>query len=80
MTERSHRSSLPSGVTWSHVAGAGVLGGIGFTMSIFITDLAFAGTPMLINASKRAVSIASFVAGLVGLLWLRFGCRAGKAG
>ena len=73
-------SSLPSGVTWSHVAGAGVLGGIGFTMSIFITNLAFAGTPMLINASKLAVLIASFVAGLVGLLWLRFGCRAGKPG
>ena len=35
-------SSLPEGVRWSHIAGAGLLGGIGFTMSIFITNLAFA--------------------------------------
>ena len=37
--------ALPEGVRWSHMVGAGLLGGIGFTMSIFITNLAFASSP-----------------------------------
>jgi NhaA family Na+:H+ antiporter len=64
-------SSLPEGVRWSHIAGAGLLGGIGFTMSIFITNLAFAGSPVLVNSSKLAILLASLVAGAAGLLWLR---------
>ena len=62
--------SLPADLKWKHIAGAGFLGGIGFTMSIFITLLAFEqGT--LINSSKIAVLIASAIAGIVGFLWLR---------
>jgi NhaA family Na+:H+ antiporter len=64
-------SSLPAGVRWPHVVGAGMLGGIGFTMSIFITNLAFAGSPPVIESSKLAVLIASLIAGVLGLLWLR---------
>jgi NhaA family Na+:H+ antiporter len=64
-------SSLPPGLTWSHIAGAGLLGGIGFTMSIFITNLAFADAPQFVNASKLAVLVASFVAGVLGFAWLR---------
>ena len=64
-------SGLPAGVRWSHVAGAGMLGGIGFTMSIFITNLAFTNAPAMIASSKLAVLAASLVAGLSGLLWLR---------
>jgi Na+:H+ antiporter, NhaA family len=64
-------SSLPDGVRWSHMIGAGLLGGIGFTMSIFITNLAFAGSAVLVNSSKLAVLVASLVAGIVALLWLR---------
>ncbi len=64
---------LPADLGWRHIAGAGLLGGIGFTMSIFITNLAFAGETELINASKMAILIASLTAGLGGLLWLRFG-------
>jgi Na+:H+ antiporter, NhaA family len=63
--------TLPEKVRWSHVAGAGLLGGIGFTMSIFITNLAFASAPAMIASSKLAVLVASLVAGLLGLLWLR---------
>jgi NhaA family Na+:H+ antiporter len=63
--------TLPAGVRWSHIAGAGIVGGIGFTMSIFITNLAFAGDVALINASKLAVLAASLIAGLCGYLWLR---------
>jgi Na+:H+ antiporter, NhaA family len=65
-------SSLPEGVRWTHIAGAGLLGGIGFTMSIFITNLAFADETALVNSSKLAVLVASLVAGALGYLWLRW--------
>ena len=72
-------SVLPPNLTWSHIAGSGLLGGIGFTMSIFITNLAFADAPALVNASKLAVLAASCVAGLLGLAWLRLtGARPGN--
>jgi Na+:H+ antiporter, NhaA family len=64
-------SALPEGVSWRHLAGAGILGGIGFTMSIFITNLAFAGQPELVEVSKLAVLCASLIAGIGGYLWLR---------
>jgi NhaA family Na+:H+ antiporter len=63
---------LPEGLDWRHVLGAGVLGGIGFTMSIFITGLAFAGDPAAIDASKLAILLASLTAGALGYLCLRF--------
>jgi NhaA family Na+:H+ antiporter len=66
---------LPTEVTWSHMIGAGLLGGIGFTISIFITNLAFEAQLELINASKIAVFTASLLAGLIGLLWLRVVCK-----
>ena len=61
---------LPPDINWRHVSGAGVLGGIGFTMSIFITNLVFAGSADAINASKMATLIASLAAGIIGILWL----------
>jgi NhaA family Na+:H+ antiporter len=73
---RSGACRLPNGLSWSHVGGAGMLGGIGFTMSIFITNLAFAGDAELINASKMAILLASSAAGVLGFVWLRFVCRA----
>jgi len=63
--------SLPPNVRWHHIVGAGILGGIGFTMSIFITNLAFADHAAIVNSSKLAVLGASLVAGVLGLLWLR---------
>jgi NhaA family Na+:H+ antiporter len=63
---------LPSGVSKSHILGAGLLGGIGFTMSIFITNLAFADAPATTEASKLAILAASLIAGAAGYLWLRF--------
>lgn len=62
---------LPLDLNWHHVLGAGILGGIGLTMSIFITNLAFAGDAMTINASKMAILLASLTAGAAGFLWLR---------
>ena len=66
---------LPDDLNWRHVLGAGILGGIGFTMSIFITNLAFAGDAATINAAKMAILLASLTAGTAGFLWLRWVCR-----
>jgi Na+:H+ antiporter, NhaA family len=63
---------LPADLGWRHIIGAGMLGGIGFTMSIFITNLAFTGQMEHINASKMAILCASLLAGVLGLAWLRF--------
>jgi NhaA family Na+:H+ antiporter len=62
---------LPDSVSWKHLVGAGLLGGIGFTMSIFITNLAFAGDAGFINDSKVAVLAGSMLAGILGYAWLR---------
>jgi NhaA family Na+:H+ antiporter len=63
--------SLPPELRWSHIVGAGALGGIGYTMAIFITNLAFANDAVLVNASKLAILLASLIAGVAGFLWLR---------
>ena len=63
---------LPGDLRWQHILGAGLLGGIGFTMSIFITNLAFADSTNLVNASKMAILLASLMAGGLGFFWLRF--------
>jgi NhaA family Na+:H+ antiporter len=61
---------LPGDLYWRHVAGAGILGGIGFTMSIFIANLAFPGQADAVTASKIAILLASLAAGIAGFLWL----------
>ncbi|BDT61296.1 Na(+)/H(+) antiporter NhaA [Massilia varians] len=63
---------LPLDLAWRHVLGAGLLGGIGFTMSIFITNLAYTGEAGVITSSKMAILLASLTAGLVGFAWLKF--------
>lgn len=62
---------LPYDLAWRHVFGAGLLGGIGFTMSIFITNLAFSGHADVINDSKIAILAASLTAGVLGFAWLK---------
>ena len=63
-------SELPEGITWRHLYGAGWLAGIGFTMSLFISDLAFAGGSLL-NTAKLGVLSASLIVGVVGWAILR---------
>lgn len=63
-------SRLPAEVSWRQIVGAGFLGGIGFTMSIFITLLAFAD-PAIVENSKISILLASVAAGTVGYLMLR---------
>lgn len=62
---------LPADLSLRHIIGAGMLGGIGFTMSIFITNLAFPLAPLTVNAAKMSILLASLTSGLLGFLWLR---------
>jgi NhaA family Na+:H+ antiporter len=67
---RSGVSRLAGELSWGHILGAGFLGGIGFTMSIFITLLAF-HDPLAIQSTKISILLSSLSAGLVGYLILR---------
>ncbi len=62
----------PHGSSWSQIYGVSVLCGIGFTMSLFIGNLAFARSPLLVDEVKIGVLAGSIVAALVGMLILRF--------
>lgn len=63
-------TELPSDVNWNQLIGIGFLGGIGFTMSIFITLLAFEDST-IINNAKFMILIASFISGAFGYIWLK---------
>ena len=69
---------LPAGVTWRHIHGAAWLGGIGFTMSLFIATLAFPSHEVLDHA-KIGIIAGSIVSAVVGFLILRAARPAGKA-
>jgi NhaA family Na+:H+ antiporter len=60
---------LPEGVQWRHVLGAAWLAGIGFTMSLFIAQLAFTDAAQ-IDEAKLGILIASSLCAVVGLAWL----------
>ena len=70
---RSGVTELPEGVGWRHIYGAGWLAGIGFTMSLFVADLAFAegSEAPLLTAAKLGILVASLIAGVGGWLILR---------
>ena len=60
---------LPSGVTWRHILGVACLGGIGFTMSLFIAQLSFSDTAFM-EPAKLGILMASLFSGFIGLLIL----------
>ena len=62
---------LPEGVRFSQICGVALLAGIGFTMSIFIAELAFGQDPQLLLPAKTGILFASLIAGVGGYLWLR---------
>lgn len=64
-------ATLPKGSNLSQIFGVSFLGGIGFTMSIFIADLAFINSPEFILQAKTGVLIASIFAGIFGYWWLK---------
>jgi NhaA family Na+:H+ antiporter len=68
---RARVARLPAGAEWRDILGAGALGGIGFTVSIFVANLAFEGE--LLDLAKLGVLGASLVSALVGLALLRSG-------
>ena len=63
-------ANLPEGANWWHMTGLGLLAGIGFTVSIFITELAFAGNEPLIVIAKIAILIASVFSAILGAIVL----------
>lgn len=64
-------ADLPAGVKWRQLFAVSILGGIGFTMALFVGGLAFEGQPGVLATAKLSILIASAIAGVVGLLLLR---------
>ena len=73
------RYKLPLGMSWRHVVDAGFLAGVGFTTSIFITNLAFKTTSEVVNSSIMAVLLTSLVAGIIGYTWPMLCGKSAKA-
>lgn len=65
-------SSLPKGLNFDHIIGVAFMGGIGFTMSIFIAELGFAQYPSDLLMAKTGILFASLISGLIGFAWLYF--------
>jgi NhaA family Na+:H+ antiporter len=76
LAERSGIASRPAGVTWHQVLGVGLLGGVGFTVALFITTLSF-DSEVLTADAKMGILLGSITAAIVGYTYLRL--LAGKA-
>jgi len=63
-------TKLPHGLNMKHLIGVGLMGGIGFTMSIFIAELGFVQFPQDLLMAKSGILIASALAGITGFVWL----------
>jgi NhaA family Na+:H+ antiporter len=61
---------MPKHASWMHIIGVGMLGGIGFTMSIFIALLSFTGEELILSEAKFSILTASVTSGILGYLWL----------
>lgn len=71
-------ATLPKDIKWKHILGAGLLGGIGFTMSIFIDNLAFNTDPYNIEIAKIGILFSSLIAGIIGYLVLFYSGKPTK--
>lgn len=78
ITVKTRLASLPENVNWMHMLGAAILGGVGFTMAIFVANLAYTSEE-LITEAKLSILMASLVAGIIGFLFLFFQAKAAKA-
>ncbi|WP_353717555.1 Na+/H+ antiporter NhaA [Dyadobacter sp. 676] len=63
-------SSMPGGANWSHIVGVGMLGGIGFTMSVFIALLSFPGEHLILSEAKFSILTGSVLSGILGYAML----------
>ena len=70
-------ASLPEGVSFGQIAGISILAGVGFTMSMFIANLAFSDASMLMDSAKIGILAGSLVSGVAGYMVLRY-CRQGN--
>jgi NhaA family Na+:H+ antiporter len=77
---RAGVASLPDGVGWRTLAGTAVLGGIGFTMSLFIASLAFGDSAEWLTSAKLGILVGSVIAGVAGWSLLRFTGTRGASG
>lgn len=64
-------SKMPDQAGWAHIVGIGMIAGIGFTMSIFISILSFTGAELLLKEAKFSILVASLLSGLIGSLLLK---------
>jgi NhaA family Na+:H+ antiporter len=71
-------TALPPGTRWIHMIGLGLLGGIGFTMSMFISNLAYKDAGLL-NHAKIGILIGSLIAGILGYFLLKYTLKPGTA-
>lgn len=71
-------AKLPEGSNWLQFYGVCILTGIGFTMSLFVGALAYNDSPAFYHADKLAILLASFVAGVVGYIYLFLLCKSKK--
>ncbi|MBM6683517.1 Na+/H+ antiporter NhaA [Collinsella intestinalis] len=76
---KARLAELPTGVGMRHIVGIGILGGIGFTMSILISGLAFTEIPAELLAAKTAILAGSVSAAVIGLVFMHFACRTKPA-
>lgn len=70
-------ASLPENVNWMHMLGAGILGGVGFTMAIFVANLAFPDA-MVVTTAKAGILVASLVSGVLGFALLMIQAKAAQ--
>lgn len=69
-------TTLPSGINFKHIVGVAFMGGIGFTMSIFIAELGFAHHAEDLLMAKTGILFASLISGITGFFWLFFTSKA----
>lgn len=71
-------ATLPTGMNYLAVVGVGLLGGIGFTVSLLIADLSFPESQQILDQAKIGIIVASLLAGVFGFIVLRIAYREGK--
>ncbi|PAF48205.1 Na+/H+ antiporter NhaA [Helicobacter sp. 12S02634-8] len=69
LCEKLGIASRPQGISWGHILGAGMLAGIGFTMSMFVSNLAFSH-PESMEVSKVSILLGSLISGVIGVIYL----------
>ena len=75
VTDSMKIAELPENVTGNHMLGMAFLAGVGFTMAIFIANLAYPGDQFLMDSSIVGILIGSFVSGIIGFSILKFATR-----